>query len=217
MKKFIVIGLALLITVPVLAAGIKATLVNPSGDKVVVEAGSVEAQKYFGKGYTLMGATVDPIANKCDELGALPGGRITQDVDIRGFLNYRGKINTTIATNTTLRIEDSGTTYYLASTTGSVLTLPPVARAAGVFYKFIIKGAFATSNFVIDSAEGDNIEGTLIVAGAVVDCDAEDQIDFVNDGENLGDYVEISSDGTKWFIGDSGALTGSKLTCTDPS
>jgi hypothetical protein len=81
----------------------------------------------------------------------------------------------------------------------------------------VVKAAFATTNYVIDSAEGDNIEGTLIVAGAVVDCNAVDQIDFVNDGENLGDYVEIRSDGTKWFIGDSGVLTGSKMTCTDPS
>jgi hypothetical protein len=98
-----------------------------------------------------------------------------------------------------------------------VYTLPAVASSAGVTLKFVIATAFDTANVVIDSAEGDNIEGSLIVAGAVVDCDAEDQIDFVHDGENLGDYVELRSNGVNWFIGDSGALTGSKLTCSDPS
>lgn len=103
------------------------------------------------------------------------------------------------------------------ATAGGTITLPPVAAAAGMSYRVQIGGTFATNNVVIDSAEGDNIEGTLIVAGAVVDCNAVDQIDFVNDGENIGDYVEFMSDGAQWLIGDSGALTASKLTCTDPS
>ena len=113
----------------------------------------------------------------------------------------------------TLTIAMSGTTFYTA--TGTTATLP--AATAGVKMKFVIAGAFDTTNFIIDSAEGDNIEGALIVAGAVVDCDAEDQINFVADGENLGDFVELISDGTSWYITQSGALTSAKLTCTDPS
>lgn len=34
----------------------KATLINPQGQKVVVESGTPEAQNYFGQGYKLMGA-----------------------------------------------------------------------------------------------------------------------------------------------------------------
>jgi hypothetical protein len=142
---------------------------------------------------------------------------VTGQTALSGSFTYLEKIDATVVAAKTLLPAESGTTFYLASSTGLTFTLPPVASSTGVFYRFVIKAAFATTNYVIDSAEGDNIEGTLIVAGAVVDCDAEDQIDFVNDGENLGDYVEIRSDGTKWFIGDSGALTASKLTCTDPS
>lgn len=113
----------------------------------------------------------------------------------------------------TLTVADSGTTYLL-SATGTRVTLPAVTD--GINFKFIINGAAANSNFIIDSAEGDNIEGTLIVAGAVVDCAAEDQINFVTDGENIGDYVELISDGSQWLIGDSGVLTSAKMTCTDP-
>jgi hypothetical protein len=39
----------------------KATLINPQGQKVVVESGSPDAQNYFGQGYTLMGANIPPV------------------------------------------------------------------------------------------------------------------------------------------------------------
>jgi hypothetical protein len=209
MKKLIVIGLALLITVPVLAAGIKATLVNPSGDKVVVEAGSVEAQKYFGKGYTLMGAE--------NNLGAFAGPRIMQDIEIRGTLKNKVYTKAIAATSvyatTTLKLADSGTTY-LISASGTTITLPAIAGSAGAIFRFIINGAVDTGNVMITSAEGDNIEGSVIVAGAVVDCNAADVLTFVADGENIGDFVEVMSTGTYWVPLQSGVLTGSKLTCS---
>jgi len=42
----------------------KATLINSAGKKVVVEAGSQQAQTYFGQGYSLMGADGKPVTNK---------------------------------------------------------------------------------------------------------------------------------------------------------
>ena len=120
----------------------------------------------------------------------------------------------TLTGTTTLTTAQSGSTFYLDMTDGSAITLPVATSAAGVIYKFVVADNFATSDITITSAEGDNIEGTLIVAGAVVDCDASDVITFVDDGENIGDYVELRSNGSKWFIGGSGALTGSKLTCS---
>lgn len=119
------------------------------------------------------------------------------------------------ATTDTLVATDLGHTIFVSAASGTTITLP--AATNGAFLRFVITSLFDTANVIIDSAEGDNIEGSLIVAGAVVDCDAEDQINFVNDGENLGDFVELTSNGTSWFIGGSGALTSAKLTCTDPS
>jgi hypothetical protein len=119
----------------------------------------------------------------------------------------------TPAASTTLTVAQSGSTFNLG-TAGVNLTLPAVASSAGVKYKFVISAAYATDNITVTSAEGDNIEGSLLVAGAVVDCDASDVITSVADGENLGDFWEIFSNGTKWFIGQSGALTASKLTCS---
>jgi len=115
----------------------------------------------------------------------------------------------------TITSAESGTTFYVSGA-AATSTLPAVATAAGEVYRFVVNTALS-GDHVIASAEGDNIEGVLSVAGAVVDCDAEDFITFVSDGENLGDYVTLRSDGTSWFIGANDALSATKLTCTDPA
>lgn len=149
-------------------------------------------------------------------------GTETASLDTDGNLTVAealaGDMKTVAVTaTTTLTAAQSGTHFLLSGSNGlTTITLPAVTDA-GTYFGFHVNGSLATGNVVVDSAEGDNIEGTLIVAGAVVDCDAEDQINFVTDGENLGDYFEMVSDGTQWLLLDSGVLTSAKLTCTDPS
>lgn len=136
----------------------------------------------------------------------------TGNTAIAGSLTYKMPI-VTPTVDTTLTTAQSGTTFNLG-TAGVDLTLPAMASSSGVHYRFVISAAYATTNITVASAEGDNIEGTLLVAGAVVDCDANDVITSVNDGENIGDYWDLYSNGTYWYIGSSGALTASKLTCS---
>lgn len=127
-----------------------------------------------------------------------------------------GRVNgaETIAAATTLTAADSGKTLYLNAAAGATITLPSVA--AGLNFKFVIASTFATTNWVIDSAEGDNIDGSIEVAGAVVVAGAEDQINFVATAEALGDHVVLHSDGNQWFVHGMAALTGG-ITATDPS
>ena len=214
MKKLLVILIALAVAIPVYAAVQKATLINNSGNKVVVTAGSEEAQRYFGQGYSLMKSPYKTVCDIGEELEKFGG---FYSPDIMGLQQKTKTINNggTIYATTTLRLVDSGTTYLLSGT-GTHITLPAVNRV-GTWFRFVINGAAGIGNYIIDSAEGDNIEGSLIVAGAVVDCGAEDQINFVVDGENIGDFVEVISTGTYWAIGASGGLTSAKITCTDPS
>jgi len=127
-------------------------------------------------------------------------------------LNYYKPIVTPTA-DTTLTAAQSGTVFNIG-TAGVDLTLPAVASSNGVHYRFVIWAAYATTNITVVSAEGDNIEGTLRVAVSVVDCDANDVITSVADGENIGDYWDLYSNGTYWYLGSSGALTASKLTCS---
>lgn len=114
----------------------------------------------------------------------------------------------------TLTEGDSGAVYFLKASAGATVTLP--ALKAGLRFKFVVAQSFATSNWVIDSAEGDNIEGSLVVAGSAVVAGAEDQINFVFSAESKGDFVELECNGTNWFVSGVGALSGS-ITVTDPS
>ena len=72
----------------------------------------------------------------------------------------------TISSASTLTEADSGKWYELNNSTGVTVTLPAVK--SGVNFRFVVAAAFATSNFIIDSAEGDNINGILVVNGASV-------------------------------------------------
>ena len=76
----------------------------------------------------------------------------------------------------TLTAADSGKWYELAASAGVTVTLPAVS--SGLNFRFVVANAFDTSNYIIDSAEGDNIDGNLIVNGAAVAASGEDQINF---------------------------------------
>lgn len=143
-----------------------------------------------------------------DELAGAPGVNL---IPTQGFENTISIAQAGATTTVSVQPFQSGSTFYL-SASGTVLTLP--APVAGAKYRFVVAGSIDTVNMVVQSAEGDNIEGSLIVAGAVVDCNANDRIDIVVDGENIGDFVELSSNGTYWMITGSNALTSAKLTCT---
>jgi hypothetical protein len=116
----------------------------------------------------------------------------------------------------TLTKGDSGKTYLLDAATGFTVTLP--ALAEGLNFKFFVSKAFATDNWVIASAEGDNISGNLVVVGAAVPAAAEDFINFVASAESIGDFVEIFADvdNSQWIVYGVGNLTGA-ITATDPS
>lgn len=119
------------------------------------------------------------------------------------------------ATTDTLTSADFGTTIFLNAASGTTVTLP--AATNGGFLRFALTTLFDTANIILDSAEGDNIEGTLNVAGVLVPCAGEDQINLVSSAETVGDFVELTSNGTSWFIlGNTASSTGG-MTCTDPS
>lgn len=156
-----------------------------------------------------------------DDLTVGDDATIGGDLTVAGSIGGLYPITSIAATNryatTTLTVDQSGTTF-LISASGTRVTLPASTTAeVGTNYRFQINGATDTASTTIASYEGDNIEGTLIVAGAVVDCAAEDfvHLDWVS--ENVGDYVELMYDGTNWLIQDSGILTTLAGQCTDPS
>lgn len=109
-----------------------------------------------------------------------------------------------------LTMADSGKTI-LVSGTGGTVTLP--APTAGFNIKFVTSGALSSANTVIAGGTADKMEGSMIVAGAVVDVDAADQINFVHGSANIGDFIDIWSDGTSYFVFGN-ALNSGGLTAT---
>ena len=144
------------------------------------------------------------------EIGTSSGGG---GLKVAGLQQNLGAAQTVTAA-LTLTNADNGKTFYLNASAGKTITLPAVE--AGLYFKFVVAAVFATDNWIIDSAEGDNIDGSIEVAGAVVVAGAEDQINFVASAEALGDYVILESDGVQWFVHGMAALTGG-ITATDPS
>jgi len=124
-----------------------------------------------------------------------------------------------LAAAATLTAADSGKTFILDAAAGATITLPTLDY--NLRFKFVVGAAFATTNWIIDSAEGDNMEGIISDMGTTVagiPVGAEDQINFIASAEGLGDWVEIVSDkaNSQWIV--SGACrTNGGITATDPS
>ena len=126
---------------------------------------------------------------------------------------------TVLSAATTLTAADSGTTFILDAAAGKTVTLP--ALAEGIVLKFVVGAAFATDNWVIDSAEGDNINGIIADMGATpagIVAGAEDQINFVASAETIGDWIELTCDyaNSQWLVTGMCAANGG-ITATDPS
>ena len=117
-----------------------------------------------------------------------------------------------VTDDNTLTVAESGSTFYVSGALATS-TLPDVADSNGVVFRFVVDATLTGAHVIATSDASDIIEGSLSVANAVVDCAAEDAITLV-DAANLGDFVEVRSNGTNWFIGASRGLATGKITCT---
>tara|TARA_A100000172_G_scaffold80274_1_gene69365 strand:+ start:346 stop:762 length:417 start_codon:yes stop_codon:yes gene_type:complete len=106
-----------------------------------------------------------------------------------------------------LNLSDSGKIFKISGT-GYTITLP--APSAGWKAKFIVVAAFSTDFVVQTPADNrDIINGGVIVNGAIVEADAVDRVTFEDDAESIGDYIEIHSDGTNYFLQGNGNAASS--------
>jgi len=122
----------------------------------------------------------------------------------------------TVAATASLTAADSGKTIILDAAAGVTVTLPTLAD--GLVFRVVVGAAFATSNWVVASAEGDNINGNINVNNTLIQAIGEDQINFVATAENLGDYVDLVADSgnSQWLVFGVGFAAGS-ITATDPA
>ena len=112
-----------------------------------------------------------------------------------------------VSASASLNLSDSGKIFKISGT-GYTMTLP--APTAGWKAKFIVSAAFSTDFVVQSPADNrDTINGGVMVNGAIVEADAVDRVTFEDDAESVGDYIEIHSDGTSYFLWGNGNAASS--------
>ena len=92
--------------------------------------------------------------------------------------------------------ESNGQSYILDGGTGFAITLP--AATKGWSCKFTIGATFGT-DFVI-TAPAAIMEGCVLEAGAVQDVAGATTLTLEDGVENVGDYLDLWSDGTSIFV-----------------
>lgn len=114
---------------------------------------------------------------------------------------------TVVAANV-VTARESGKTFFLGLAGGFASTLP--APSAGLKYKFVVSVAPTTAYTVV--ATSGIIEGAVDVNSTLVLAANETTITFAANTAIVGDWVEVESDGTSWFLnGMSGAVGGITL------
>jgi len=122
-------------------------------------------------------------------------------------LSYNVLTEVVTATNV-LEASESGKTCFLKSGTEFVSTLP--APAAGLNYKFIVDDApLDTSYTIITNGSANIIYGIVVVHGAAVSGVDANTITFGAGSAIKGDWVQVVSDGTDWYVSGQGFAAGS--------
>jgi len=106
----------------------------------------------------------------------------------------------------TIEQADSGKVFWLDAAGGATVTLPAVK--AGLKLKFVLIQAHSSTNWVIASATSANIQGAFVDGAAAAAAADEDQMNFVAGTAAVGDFIELSCDGTDWFVSGVCSATG---------
>ena len=137
------------------------------------------------------------------------------------YRRNRGNV-VTLSAAATLDAGDSGTTYILDAAAGAAISLPALPTDGNELeFTFIVGAAFATSDWVVSSSEGDNINGIISDMGSTVagvPAAGEDNITFELGAETIGDWVRFVSDSgnSQWLVSGACSANGG-ITANDPA
>ena len=154
------------------------------------------------------GVRVDPSSG---ELKINPDGTERVLLDTATTQSAAGKTITGLfprevvtATNV-ITAAESGTIFFLASATEFVSTLPAVA-SAGAWFRFIVSAAPSGASYTVVTATGTTIVGQITTNDVNSATDSGFSatgvatITFVDAKAVKGDWVEVISDGTNWYV-----------------
>ena len=99
----------------------------------------------------------------------------------------------------TLTAAQSGAVISLTAAAGYAVTLPAVASSAGVHYRFVVGVVHATTDWVITSVAAD-IQGMVDELSAIQAVTNATTINLELATATIGDWYDLYSDGTNWYI-----------------
>lgn len=108
----------------------------------------------------------------------------------------------------TLTVAQSGAVISLTAAAGYAVTLPAVASSTGVHYRFVVGVVHATTDWVITSVAAD-IYGTVDELSTVEAVAGATTINLELATATIGDWYDLYSDGTNWYINGHAAQAAS--------
>ena len=196
------------------------------GDTEAVDAGAAYTVRYlnstvgsqFNYGLDLFGAAIDSyltVSYATADIRLQNSETISNAtngvIDMSGAAVLNRIATSSPTTDTTLTAAQSGTTFFIG-TAGVDLTLPAIAGTSGVWYRFVVSAAVADTNQTVIAPTA-ILNGPIDVNSTLVLCTDEATIAFVQTADTAGDWVEVRSNGTKWFVtGQAQAVGG--ITCS---
>lgn len=124
-----------------------------------------------------------PVVSPGGFTGAITGGNTAPVVEL--------------AAATTLTAAQSGSIVAFTGIVGYAVTLP--SPADGLNYLFVVQDLFATTDWVITSAAA-NMYGTVMELSTVQAVAGATTINLELAADTIGDYIELFSDGTNWYV-----------------
>ena len=114
----------------------------------------------------------------------------------------------TVAAANVITASETGKTFFLALAGGFASTLP--APAAGLKFRFIVSVSPTTAYTIVTNGSANIIKGgTIEIAGTASPyINNGDLITFVANTAVVGDWVELVSDGTSWFLSGMSSADG---------
>ncbi len=114
------------------------------------------------------------------------------------------------ATNV-ITASEAGKVFYLNSATEFQSTLPALSTvSAGTRFRFIVAAAPSGASYTIITGNSleNKIYGMVEVNGAAVAAVTEDTITFADGAAAIGDWAQLDSDGTNWYLSGQGVAAG---------
>ncbi len=136
-------------------------------------------------------------------------------------LHFKKATSSPTGTGTVLAAADSGKVIFMDASSANTITLPAISDLAAGWHVKVILTATGNAGIINTASSENKIAGHVVEQAAngnnhTVTADADaDRVTFVNGGAP-GDYVEIITNGTLFYVSGFSALEG-KITLTQES